>query len=155
MSSRQLDAELDAARDDEQFAGLDFENAELGGEAERALLGHDQHFSVGGVEEAVGHGGGGGIDVDADAFLHVGVAVAADSDDAFDEIGGFGGEGQGVPAHLVGRRRLFVEWTAADEGLRGEGLIGFVDDEGRMRYIQVRRFWPRGAVKAEPLTCSV
>ena len=95
-----------------------------------ALLREDEHLAVGVVEEAVGHGGVGGVEVDADAVLRGGVAVAAEGDDAFDEVGGRGWEWERVPAHLVGRRGLFVEGAAAQEGGFGEWLVGLVDDRG-------------------------
>ncbi len=64
------------------------------------------------------------------AVVGSGVAVAAEGDEAFDEVGGGGGEWEGVPAHLVGRGGLFVEGAAAEEGGFGEGLVGLVDDGG-------------------------
>ena len=51
----QLDAELDAARNDGDFAGCEVEDAEFGVEHEAAELGDEEQLAVGGVEEAVGH----------------------------------------------------------------------------------------------------
>ena len=65
----EIDVELDAARDDDELAGGNFEDAALGVEAEGALLGEDEHLAVGVVEEAVAHGGGGGVEMDAQAVL--------------------------------------------------------------------------------------
>ena len=82
----QLDAELDAARNDGQFARRNFENAELRAQQQLALLRQDQHFAVGVVEEAVVHRSVGDIEMDADAVLHGRVAVAAEGDNALDKV---------------------------------------------------------------------
>ena len=94
----QLDAELDAAGNDGEFARGDLEDAAFGAKEQRALLRQDQHLAVGVVEEAVVHGGVGGVEVNADAVLHGGIAVAAEGDDAFDEIGGLGREWAAGPS---------------------------------------------------------
>ena len=107
-----------------------FKDATLGCEAKSSLLREDEHFAVGVVEDAVGHGGGGGVEVDAAAVVSGGVAVAAQRDEAFDEVGGRGWERDRVPAHLVGRGGDFVEGAAAQECGFGQRLVGFVDDGG-------------------------
>ena len=121
----QIDAELDAARDDADFPGRDLEHAEFGGDARAPLLRDEQQFAIGVVEVARLHGGVGGVDVDRDAGLRGRVAAAGDGHQAIDEIGGRLGDGKGIPAKLVGRRGHLVERAAAQQAGRifGERLV--------------------------------
>ena len=109
------DAELDAARNDADLAGRDFENSEFRVKAKRAELRDDQQLAIGGVEEAVLHGGVGGVDVNGDADLHGRIAVAAQRHDAVDEVGLLFGNRQRIPAELIGRGGNFEKWSAANE----------------------------------------
>jgi len=52
--------------------------------------------------------------MDADADLQRDVAVARDREQAVDEVGGPPGNGERVPAHLVGRRRNVRERRARE-----------------------------------------
>ncbi len=83
----QLDAKAHPARDHRDLLRLDLDHAELGEQAQAAVLGHDQQFAVGVVEIAAVHVGGGRIQMDADASLGSGAAVAAHRVQAIDEIG--------------------------------------------------------------------
>jgi hypothetical protein len=126
----QFGAEFDAARNDRQLSRCDFQNAELGAQQQAALLGKDQHFAVGVVEEAVMHRRIGDVEVDAATVLHCRVAVAAEGDDSVDEVGWIGGQRQRIPAHLVGRRRDFSEGAAAQERVFCVLAIGLVHHRG-------------------------
>ena len=85
--SAEHDAKFDAARNHADFAGSDIENSKLRVKAKRAELRNDQQFAIGGVEEAILHGGVGGVDVNGHAHLHGRIAVAAKGHDAIDEVG--------------------------------------------------------------------
>ena len=98
----EFDAELDASRDEGNFAGCEVDEAEFGVEQNAAELRDEEEFAVGGVKKAVGHALVGGVDVDGDAGMHGRVAVAGEGGEAVDEIGWLGGERQRVPAKLVG-----------------------------------------------------
>ncbi len=115
MLAAKFNAELDAARDDADFAGRDFEDAEFGVKADDAGLRNNEHFTIGIGEKTVAHGGVGGVEMDGDSGLHGRVAVAAESDDAFEEIGWLLGKRERVPAKLIGRCGHFVERAAAQE----------------------------------------
>ena len=67
--------------------------------------------------------------MDGYAGVEGGVAVAGEGDEAVDEIGGLGGEGDGVPAELVGWGLDFVEGGGADEAV-GDALVGLVHHGG-------------------------
>ena len=86
LGGKQLDAELDAARNDGNFAGCEIDDAEFGVEHEATELGHEEKLAVGGVEEAVAHAFGSGVDVDGDAGVHGEVAVASKGCEAVDKI---------------------------------------------------------------------
>ncbi|CUI67301.1 Uncharacterised protein [Achromobacter xylosoxidans] len=122
---QQLHAEAHAARDHGDLQRLQVDQAQFGGQAQAALLRHQQQLAVGVVEIAALHRAVGGIQVDADAALFIGAAVAAPGLHAFDEVGGRGGNGQGAPAQLVGRDRAVAEraFPALDAGKRLERLV--------------------------------
>ncbi len=122
-------AEFDAAGNDADFAGSDIKNAEFCVKAKSAELGNDQQFAVGGVEEAILHRGVGGVEVDGDALLHGRIAVAAKRDDAIDEVGLLFGNGQRVPAQLIGRSRDLQKRPAANESC-GNLFVGAMGDGG-------------------------
>src|SRR6185312_1481198 len=125
-----LDAELEPARDNGNFSRLNGQSAKFGGKRERALLGDEEHFTVGVVKEAASHGGIGGVEVNGGAHLHGRIAVSAQSDEPVDEVGVRFRNGDGVPAHLVGRRVGFNKRSAAEHG-RAEALVireGLVSD---------------------------
>ena len=126
---RQLDAELDAARNHADLAGRHLEDAELGVQAESSQLRHDQHFSVGVREEPFAHGCIGGIEVDGDACLHGGVAVAAERDHAIKEIRRLFRQRQRIPAQLIRRGPRFSERAAAYQA-QGKFFIRTVRDRG-------------------------
>ena len=88
----QLDAELDAAGNEGDFAGGEVEDAEFGVEQETAELRDEEKFAVGGVEEAVGHAFVRRVDVDGDAGVHGEIAVAGEGSEAVDEVCGLGGQ---------------------------------------------------------------
>ena len=144
---RQIDAELDAARDDADLAGRDIEDAEFGGDAQASLLRDDQQFAIGVVEVARLHGGVGGVEVHGHAGLRGRVAAAGNGYQAVDEIGGRLGDGKRIPAQLVGRRGHFVERAAAQQAELAYSVYGLWVTEGRIRYVHVRRLVARGAVK--------
>ena len=98
-------------------------------EKDAAKLGDEEELAVGGVEEAVGHAFICGVDVDGYAGVEGGVAVAGEGDEAVDEIGGLGGEGEWVPAELVGWGLDLVEGGGADEAV-GDALVGLVHHGG-------------------------
>ncbi len=64
-----LDAEFHAARDHRDLAGLDVDPAELGDEAQIALLRHEHHLAVGIVEMLIDHRFGDEIDMRGHAGL--------------------------------------------------------------------------------------
>ncbi len=86
LAIEQLDAETDAARNHRDLLRLDIEYAELGRDAQPALLRHDQQLAVGVVEEAALHRAVGGVDMDAAAGLRRRAAVAGHREQAIDEI---------------------------------------------------------------------
>ena len=115
---RQIDAELDAARDHADLPGRDLEHAELGGEARAPLLRHEQQFAIGVVEIARLHRRVGGVNMHRHAGLRGRVAAARDRHQALDEIGGRLGDRKGIPAELIGRRGHFVKRAAAQQAGR-------------------------------------
>ena len=146
---QELDAKLHATRDHRDLQGLHVQQAQLGGQAQAALFGDDQPFTIG-VEEHALHRSVGAVDVHADAGRLFGVGGGGDGQQAVDEIGALGGDVVGIPAQAVGvdrpswrpgicRSRRWKRGCAAD---------------GRMRYSQVRRASARGTVKAVPENCS-
>src|SRR5262249_26168538 len=70
----ELSADLDAARDDGDLAGLDVDDAELGPEPELSLLRYEEHLAVSVVEILVLHRARNEIEVRAHASLSAGVA---------------------------------------------------------------------------------
>ena len=92
-------------------------------------MGDEEEFAVGGVEEAVSHAFVCGVDVNGYAGVEGGVAVAGEGDEAVDEIGGLGGEGDWVPAELVGWSLDLVEGGGADEAV-GDALVGLMHHGG-------------------------
>ena len=122
------DAEFDAARDHADLAGRDVEDAEFGVEAQRAELGNDEQLAVGGVEEAVVHRGVAGVEVDRDAGLHRGIAVAAQRDDAVDEVGWLRGNGQRIPAQLIGRGRRLRGTGRCESGVAANLFVRAMRD---------------------------
>ena len=115
---RKNHAEFDPARNHADLARRDLQNAELGMKAKRAQLRNDQHLAVGGVEEAVLHRRVCGIEMNRHARLHRRIAVAAQRDDAVDEISLLFGNGQRIPAQLIGRRGNLEKWPAANQSCR-------------------------------------
>ena len=71
---RNLDAEFHAARNHHDLAGLGIDPAELGDEAQIALLWHEQHLAIGIVEMLIGHRFGDEEDVRGHAGLGVDVS---------------------------------------------------------------------------------
>ena len=96
---RQLGAELDAARDHRDLAGLDVDDAELGAQPQAPLLGHEHHLAVGVVEVLVLHRAGGEINVRRHAGLAAGIAGCGNGPDTLDQRQAFGRERDRVPAH--------------------------------------------------------
>ena len=123
------DAELDAARDDADLAGRYFENAQFGVKAQRSELRNDQHLAVGGIEEAILHGGIGGIEMNGEAGLHRRIAIAAERDDAVDEVRLLFGQWQRIPAELIRSGGRFEERAAANQA-RGNLLVRAMGDRG-------------------------
>ena len=125
----QFDAELDASRNDADFAGCDFEDAELGVETDGADLRNNQHFTVGVRKEAIAHGGVGSIEMDGNARLHGGVAIAAKVTMPSRKSVGLLRQRQWVPAKLIRRGRHLVERAAAHEA-HGEFFVRAMRDRG-------------------------
>ena len=71
----QFNAEAHAARDHRDLLRLDLDHAQLGQQAQRAQLRHDQQLAVGVVEVAADHIAVGGVQVN-DTGMRVGRAVA-------------------------------------------------------------------------------
>jgi hypothetical protein len=111
----QVDAELDAPRDEHHVTGRRVEYTELGVHAERARLRNDQQLAIRVVKESVPHRRVGGVDVNGGAGLRRGIAVAADRHQPVHEVGRLGRNRHRAPPKLIGRRRNLVERTTADE----------------------------------------
>ncbi len=111
------------------LAGRGVEEAELGDQAQLALLRHDQQLAVGVVEHPVDHRAVGQVQVRGHAGLGGHVAVAADRHQAVDEVGRLGGDLHRVPTQAVGRGRGGVE-RAALQPFLGVGRIGPVAGAG-------------------------
>ncbi len=92
-------------------------------------LRNDEQLSVGAVEAAIAHGLVGRVNVNGNSAVRGGIAVAREGDEAVDEIGFRGGEGNRVPAQLVGRSRNFVEGRGAQQSA-GNFAVGLVHDRG-------------------------
>ena len=106
---RQGNRKTDAARDQGDFLRLHLQHAHLGGDAQAALLRHDQQFAVGIVEITPIHVAIGRVQVHADAGTRFGTAVAGHGEQAVDEVGRRGRHRLRIPAQLIRRHRAAIE----------------------------------------------
>ncbi len=127
---KQLDAKANATRDHHDFLRFGVNQAEFGSKAKSPLLQHNQHLTVGAIEETLPHRAIDGVQIDGCATLHMWVAITGHADEAVDEVHGFRGGCQGlrIPTQLIGRRRdlqvVLADSTVADvleRRVRGAG----------------------------------
>ena len=123
----EFDAELDAARDHRDLAGLDIDAAELGDEAQIALLHHEHHLAVGIVEMLIDHRFRDQIDMRGHAGLRVGVACRGHGLHALQEGLVLLRDRRRIPAQLRDRQFIFM----ARRGAPQPG-IGFLETAGML-----------------------
>ena len=151
--ARELHAEAQAARHDRDLLRLDLEQPELGGEAQRAELRHDEQLAVRVVEEAPLHGAIRHVPVNAAAALrHPASRCRPTVASPATKSVGPRGSGSGS------QRSWFGEAASSSNRLvrrpASSGTKRPCTAAGRMRYSQLRRLACRGAVKAVPENCS-
>jgi len=95
----ELNADLHAARDDGNLAGLDVDDAELSPEPELSLLRYEEHLAVSVVEILVLHRAGNEIEVRAHASLSAGVAGRGDCAHTFQKRKPLIRDGDRIPSH--------------------------------------------------------
>jgi hypothetical protein len=111
----QLDADLDAARNDRHLAGCDVDDAELGPQPQRPRLRHEEQLAVGVVEVLVHHRTRHEVDVRAHPGLRAGITGGRDRAHAVDERHRLLGQRHRAPAHRRDRHLHLVARRGAPQ----------------------------------------